>query len=77
MKRVTFASLEELKVHCQEHELSLVIEYQDEVKKQRQVVLAGERLTDADTYLGMPGAMAYYRRDGVFYEVIPAWQRGG
>jgi hypothetical protein len=41
MKRVTFATPEELREHCLRENLSLVVEYRDEDNRQRQVVLAG------------------------------------
>ncbi|EMT53814.1 MULTISPECIES: hypothetical protein [Brevibacillus] len=77
MKRVTFASAQELKEYCLEQELSLVVEYRDDQNKQRQVILSGERLEEAGMYLDRPKAEAYFRKDGVFHEVIAGWQDGG
>lgn len=76
MKRISFATPDELIQHCQKEEVSLVIEYRDEANKQRQVVLAGDRLQEAATYWEQAKAEAYYRKDGIFFEVIPGWKQG-
>jgi hypothetical protein len=73
MKRVTFATAEELRSYCQSEQLSLVIEYRDEQQKQRQVILQGDTLAQLETYLALADAMAYYRKDGIFHEVVAAW----
>lgn len=74
MKRIVFATPEELIQHCENEQVSLVVEYRDEAGKQRQVVLGGERLPEAKTYIESPKAEAYYRKDGVFYEVVASWK---
>jgi hypothetical protein len=74
MKRITFATPEELMQHCLQEEVSLVVEYRDETNKQRQVVLAGERLAEAEAYMGKAKSEAYYRKDGIFFEVIAGWK---
>lgn len=74
MKRIAFATPEELIEHCQKEEISLVIEYRDEANKQRQVILAGERLGEAAAYLKQAKAEAYYRKDGIFFEVLAGWK---
>lgn len=74
MKRIAFATPDELIRHCQQEEVSLVVEYRDEDRKQRQVVLSAERLADVKTYIELPNAEAYYRKDGLFYEVIASWK---
>ncbi|MED4581632.1 hypothetical protein P9578_02400 [Brevibacillus choshinensis] len=74
MKRITFAAPEELMQHCLNEEVSLVVEYRDETNKQRQVVLAGDRLAEADTFIRQAKSEAYYRKDGIFFEVIAGWK---
>lgn len=74
MKRVTFLTPEELVQHCQDEEVSLVIEYRDDENKQRQVILSGERLEEAGTYLNRSKPEAYYRKDGIFFEVVAGWK---
>ncbi|GAB1532982.1 MULTISPECIES: hypothetical protein [Brevibacillus] len=74
MKRITFTTPEELIQHCQSEEVSLVVEYRDDVNKQRQVILTGEQLAEAQTYLNFSKSEAYYRKDGLFYEVIAGWK---
>ncbi|GIO07142.1 hypothetical protein J31TS6_31700 [Brevibacillus reuszeri] len=74
MKRVTFLTPEELVAHCENEEVSLVIEYRDDDNKQRQVTLAGERLKEAAEYLRRPKFEAYYRKDGIFFEVVVGWK---
>ncbi|MFG0216732.1 hypothetical protein ACFU8X_27115 [Brevibacillus porteri] len=74
MKRITFATPEELIQHCQLEDVSLVVEYRDDVNKQRQVTLTGEQLAEAQTYLNFSKSEAYYRKDGLFYEVIAGWK---
>lgn len=74
MKRITFTTPEELIQHCQLEEVSLVVEYRDDVNKQRQVILTGEQLAEAKTYLDFSKSEAYYRKDGLFYEVIAGWK---
>lgn len=74
MKRITFATPEELMQHCLKEEVSLVVEYRDETNKQRQVVLTGDRLAEADSYIRQAKAEAYYRKDGIFFEVIAGWK---
>lgn len=69
MKRIVFATPEELVEHCLREEVSLVVEYKDEANKQRQVVLAKEQLSQAPVYLRYDKAEAYYRKDGIFFEV--------
>jgi hypothetical protein len=73
MKKIVFATPEELIAHCQQEEVNLVIEYRDEENKQRQVILTGDRLSEAATYLGFAKREAYYRKDGIFFEVITSW----
>lgn len=74
MKRITFATPEELRQHCLQEEVSLVVEYRDETNKQRQVILAGERLVEVDSYIRQAKSEAYYRKDGIFFEVIAGWK---
>lgn len=74
MKRTVFATPEELIRHCLREGVSLVVEYRNEENKQRQVVLAGERLAEVGNYLDAPKAEAYYRKDGLFFEVIAGWK---
>lgn len=74
MKRITFATPEELVEHCRREEVSLIIEYRDEANKQRQVVFAGERLEEAPAYLQQAKAEAYYRKEGIFFEVHAGWK---
>lgn len=73
MKRITFTTPEELVEHCQREDVNLVIEYRDAANKQRQVILAKDRLQEAVTYLSYAKAEAYYRKDGIFFEVIAGW----
>ncbi len=75
MKRISFASAEELIAHCRQENVALVVEYQDENNRQRQVTLAEDTLADVEAYLRKPNAMAYYRKDGIFYEIVAAWLR--
>ncbi|MFD2371979.1 hypothetical protein ACFSO0_18795 [Brevibacillus sp. GCM10020057] len=74
MKRIAFATPDELIRHCLHEKVSLVVEYRDEDNKQRQVILAGERLADVPKYIGLPKAEAYYRKGGLFFEVIAGWK---
>ncbi|WNC17051.1 hypothetical protein [Brevibacillus brevis] len=74
MKRIAFATPEELIQHCRKEEVGLVVEYRDETNKQRQVVLSGERLAEVETYMNSAKAEAYYRKDGIFFEVIAGWK---
>ncbi|GED66439.1 hypothetical protein BRE01_01410 [Brevibacillus reuszeri] len=74
MKRVTFSTPEELVTHCENEEVSLVIEYRDDDNKQRQVILAGDHLQEAASYLSRPKPEAYYRKDGIFFEVVAGWK---
>jgi hypothetical protein len=73
VKRIPFATPEELRQHCLREEISLVVEYRDEQNKQRQVILQGEKLAGLEEVFGYPGVMAYYRKDGIFYEVVAGW----
>lgn len=73
MKRVRFADAQELRSFCTEAEVSLVVEFRDENKKQRQVILQGESLDQVQDYVARPEAVAYYRKDGIFYEVVATW----
>ncbi|MFY0543338.1 hypothetical protein [Brevibacillus sp. H7] len=75
MKRIAFATPEELTEHCLREEISLVIEYRDEHNKQRQVVLQGEELNELEEYFRYSGVTAYYRKDGIFYEIKAEWLR--
>jgi hypothetical protein len=75
MKRKLFATPEELRNYCQSEQISLIVEYRDEHKKQRQVVLQGDALAQLETYFAMADVMAYYRQDGIFYEVVAAWRK--
>jgi len=70
MKRIVFATPEELVEHCLQEEVSLVVEYRDESNKQRQVVLTSEQLSQAPAYLSYDKSEAYYRKDGIFFEVV-------
>lgn len=73
MKRISFATPEELRQHCLQEEISLVVEYRDEQNKQRQLILQGETLDRLQEVFGYPGVTAYYRKDGTFYEVVAKW----
>lgn len=74
MKRIIFDTPEQLIEQCQKEEVSLVIEYRDEDSKQRQVILTGEKLAEAKKYLDFSKSEAYYRKDGIFYEVVAGWR---
>ena len=74
MKRITFTTPDELVAHCLQEEVNLVIEYRDAANKQRQVILSGDRLQEAATYLDYNKPEAYYRKDGIFFEVIAGWK---
>jgi hypothetical protein len=76
MKRIVFESPEELLAHCRREAVDLVIEYVDQEKKQRQIRLAAEAL-DLETLrqsFAQQQVMAYYRKDGIFYEIVAKWQ---
>ncbi|KGT72788.1 hypothetical protein MA20_48245 [Bradyrhizobium japonicum] len=73
MKRVQFAAAEELRSFCKQAEVQLVLEYRDVNGKQRQVILQENDLDQVETYFTEPEVMAYYRKDGIFYEVVASW----
>ncbi|MGO0060759.1 hypothetical protein ACTID9_12230 [Brevibacillus fluminis] len=73
MKRLAFATPEELTAYCMAEEVALIIEYRDEQGKQRQVTLKGDALGDLAGYFGQRDVMAYFRKDKLFYEIKPEW----
>jgi hypothetical protein len=73
MKRISFATPEELREYCLREEINLIVEYRDEQNKQRQVTLAGDRLAELETCFAKPKAQAYFRKDGIFFEIVAAW----
>lgn len=75
MKRITFATPEALLVHCVQEEVRLVVEYQDEQNKQQQLTLVGDGLAQIEQLFTFSNVMAYYRKDGIFYEVVAAWNK--
>ncbi|MGC5327037.1 hypothetical protein [Brevibacillus sp. SYSU BS000544] len=70
MKRLKFASVEDCIQHLIEEQVQLILEYKDEDRKQKQVTLTQERIREVGEYLSKPGALGYYRKDGIFYEII-------
>lgn len=73
MKRLKFATVEDLIQHLQEEQVQLVVEYLDESRKQRQLTLTPDRSQEVGEWLAKPQAVAYYRKDGIFYEIIAEW----
>jgi hypothetical protein len=75
MKRISFATPEELLEHCRKEAVELVVEYTDQEKKQRQIRLSAESLQlDAlNECFAQKNVMAYYRKDGIFYEIVAKW----
>ncbi|QOT00823.1 hypothetical protein JNUCC42_09215 [Brevibacterium sp. JNUCC-42] len=73
MKRITFQSPAELAEYGREREIAITVEYLDENGKQRQVILSDERLAEIEEYLSKPNAMAYFKEEKIFYEVIAEW----
>ena len=75
MKRITFQTPNELADYGRERDVAITVEYRDENRKQRQVILSDERLAEIGEYLAKPNAMAYFKEDKIFYEVNAAWLR--
>ncbi len=73
MKRLLFDTVEELIKHLQEEQVNLLVEYRDEARKQKQLTLTSDRYEEVGEWLAKTGAAAYYRKDGVFYEIVPKW----
>ncbi|MGD8191632.1 hypothetical protein ACQCN2_16750 [Brevibacillus ginsengisoli] len=73
MKRLKFATVEALILHLREEQVNLVVEYRDEAGKQRQVTLTQDRVEEVGELLTQSQAMAYYRKDGIFYEIVAEW----
>lgn len=73
MKRLKFASVDECIQHLIEEQVQLVVEYRDEDRKQKQITLTQELIKEVGEYLSKPGAMGYYRKDGIFFEIIAEW----
>lgn len=78
MKRVPFASPDELLDHCRQEAVDLIIEYMDHDKKQRQVRLAAQEMTieQLETYFAQQSVTAYYRKESIFFEVVAKWTKG-
>jgi len=75
MKRITFQTPNELADYGRERDVAITVEYRDENRKQRQVILSDERLAEIGEYLAKPNAMAYFKEEKIFYEVNAAWLR--
>ncbi|WP_139489446.1 hypothetical protein [Brevibacillus dissolubilis] len=75
MKRITFAAPEEVADYCREEDVILVVEYQDENGRQRQVKLAPDQLQDLGVYWEKPGTMAYFKKEKIFYEIVAGWTK--
>ncbi|GIO00016.1 hypothetical protein ABE137_12845 [Brevibacillus laterosporus] len=75
MKRITFQTPDELADYGRERDVAITVEYRDENGKQRQVILSDERLAEIGEYLAKPNAMAYFKEEKMFYEVMAAWLR--
>lgn len=73
MKRLNFATVDALIQHLREEQVTLVVEYRDEAGKQRQVTLTEDRVEEVGEWLAQAKAMAYYRKDGIFYEIVAEW----
>ena len=73
MKRLKFVSAEECIQHLLDEQVHLIVEYRDEDRKQKQITLTEERIQEVGEYLLKPGAMGYYRKDGIFYEILAEW----
>ncbi len=73
VKRIAFAEPQALGDYCAQEAVTLVIEYRDEHGKQRQVTLAGESLGELGSYFSKDDVMAYFRKEGIFYEVKAEW----
>lgn len=73
MKRLAFATPGEMTNYCLQEGVALIIEYNDEQGKQRQVTLKGDDLHEAATYFHEKQVMAYFRKDKIFYEIKPEW----
>lgn len=73
MKRLAFATPDELIDYCQQEEVALIIEYRDAQRKQRQVTLKGEALRDIAAYFREEQVMAYFRKEKLFYEIKAEW----
>lgn len=73
MKRLKFTSVGDCIQHLVEEQVQLIVEYRDEDRKQKQITLTQERIEEVGDYLSKPGAMGYYRKDGIFYEIIAEW----
>lgn len=74
MKRMKFSTPEELEQYCLSTDLSLVVEFKDEHNKQRQVTLQKDALKQAKDLLKHSTASAYFRHEGMFYEVVAEWK---
>lgn len=75
MKRISFGTPDELLAHCQNEAIDLIVEYTDEEKKQRQARLSSAEL-QLPTLIQLfsnQNVMAYYRKDGIFYEINAKW----
>lgn len=70
MKRLKFATVEQLIQHLIEEQVQLIVEYRDEDRKQKQITVTQERVQEVGEWLSKPSAMGYYRKDGIFYEII-------
>ena len=73
MKRLKFATVEALVQHLREEQVNLVVEYRDESGKQRQFTLTPDRVEEVGELLAQTQAMAYYRKDKIFYEIVAEW----
>jgi hypothetical protein len=74
MKRISFSSPEELAEHCKNEETSLIVEFKDDAGRQQQVTLSPQESERIKEYMDKPESMAYFRKDGIFFEVVPDWR---
>jgi hypothetical protein len=73
LKRKQFQSAAELTAYCQENQITLSVEFMDEQRKLRQVVLSPDESSQLEAYLHKPGVFVYFRQDGIIFEVVAAW----
>lgn len=75
MKRIPFDTPGALLVHCRQENVDLVVESTDTEKKQRQARIAAADLNAEQivALFSQEKVMAYYRKDGIFFEIIAKW----
>lgn len=73
MKRLAFATPEQLAEYCSGEHVTLIVEFTDEEGRQQQVTFQEDTLSLAGEFLQKKNAMAYFRKEKLFYEIVAEW----